>query len=246
MFLCRNKLRILAALPARWIRLKNVTGIYDNALRKHLKGLESAGFIVKKGGMWMRTSRGEKLLREIVACEASVLEMKLEIKQGGLRDMVFQRFKHTGFAAALQKPLGFFEAAPIISDVKDLVLTLPPSRFEDDYLWFAAELYVNSVKSFLGLEAGRLNYVELRAAWQIIGLNAWRERIEEPCLIFDFPGAWCRLHMNLPDNLKKRLEELDGDKKNQRWRMFRRLKLWSFPVTERFRLLEKIPYRPTR
>jgi len=204
-----------------------------------LRGLESADFVMKKGGLWTRTLRGENLLREIAACEASVLEMKLETKQGGLRDMVFQRFKHTGFAAALQKPLGFFEATPVIPDVKDLVLAFPPSRFEEDYLWFATDLYVDGVKSFLGLEGERLNYVELRAAWQIIGLNVWRERIEKPCLTFDFPGAWSRLHMNLPDGLKKRLEELDGDEKNQRWRMFRRLKLWSFAAAERLRLLEE-------
>jgi len=56
---------------------------------------------------------------------------------------------------------------------------------------------------------------------------------------------WNSLYPDLSDKLKKRLEELDGNEKNQQWRMFRRLKLWSFTVTERLKLLEKIPLQPT-
>ena len=245
MSLCKNKIRILTALPARWTTLKNVTNIYNNALRKHLKGLESVGLIVKKDGVWERTPEGDRLLQEVIAGEASTIGLSFKFKPGRLRDEVFQRFKHVGFAATLQKSRGFFEAVAIIPVVKDLILTFHPGRLEDEYLSFATDLYMDSVISFLGLKPEQLDYIKLRAAWQVVDLNGWRKRLEKPGLVFDYPRMWNSLYPDLSDKLKKRLEELDGNEKNQQWRMFRRLKLWSFTVTERLRLLEKIPLQPT-
>lgn len=81
----------------------------------------------------------------------------------------------------------------------------------------------------------------MRAVWQVVDLMGWRSRVERAGLVFDCPSVWSKVYPDLSDDLKKHLQELNGDEKDQRWKTFRCLKLWSFTPIERIRLAEEIP-----
>jgi len=246
----RNRERILALLtsaPLTYGEVRRLTMLSDAVLSAHLKSLMNdqliSKIIRKDDGKiaYTLTDSGIKALRKIIEAKAEP-----EIKAKDLQDEAYERFRRSGFAATIQKTRGLLEAIAIIPVLSDLISILKPGKLEDEYLSFASKIYVGTVKSFLGRNRANLRYIDIRAAWQVIDLSAWQQRIDTPCLIFDYPSCWNKCSQEISGRLKNHLEELIGDEENQRWRIFRRLKLWSFPLAERLRLIKEIPLNPQK
>lgn len=106
---------------------------------------------VKRGGIWERTPKGDRVLRYAIASKATPLEYKIKLESGSLKDEIFQRFKHVGFMVTIEKPRGNLETLAVIPAIRDLVITPYSSRLENEYLRFATDLYVDSAVSFLGM-----------------------------------------------------------------------------------------------
>jgi len=117
--------------------------------------------------------------------------------------------------------------------IKDIVRTFAMLRRTDrEYLRFLAELYVHSVKKFIDKTEGELTYVELRAVWQVIDSNAWKEPVVKEGLHFDYINAWRRFYGNLSSELKRKMKERNLNEE----KIFKKLRAFSFPASERIRL----------
>jgi len=110
-------------------------------------------------------------------------------------------------------------------------------RIEREYLSFLARLYVFSVlklkdkRAFLEGERTELPFTYIRAAWQIA--DGMKERND--CFIFDFEGAWSHFIRKISGELKRKLEE----KKLTPEKIYRKLRVFSFPIAERAELLRQ-------
>ena len=192
----RNRRKILYLLlfsssPLRYGEIKEYVGLSDAVLAAHLRELTMRGFIAKvirEGDLkpaYTLTKSGEEYLSKLYESES---EEALKVKT--LYDEVYQRLRNSGFAAAIQKESNVLEALTIVSPLIKIVRIFKPGKIEDEYLNFASKIYVDSVEEFLGRKKEELSYIDVRAAWQTINQNAWKERKNIPGLSFNYPAAW--------------------------------------------------------
>lgn len=107
-------------------------------------------------------------------------------------------------------------------------------KIEREYLNFLAELYVHSVKKFLDKVEGELSFIQLRAAWQALELDAWMRPVKKEGLYFDYKTTWEKFYGRLDNELKQKLMQLSLNERT----IFMKLYAFSFPQKERARLLK--------
>lgn len=221
---------------ARTISRPNRT-IYVN-----LKKLQDQGFVVKvKRGLYSLTDKGGKEAEKVgIQRETQVIDSAEASDWHDVPDIkkqVERRLYLHGSCLDLQKPRGSTEIIlsagmlPIKDLIKSFLLLRKP---EKEYLRFLREIFINSPKKYLGKKSN-LSWFDLRAAWQAVKPEAWREREMREGLEFDFPTAYRPARKRLSQKLKNIMKERKID---QRF-VFRRLHAFSFPVRERMKLAKE-------
>ena len=236
------QLLLFSPSPLRYGEVRSRVALSDAVLTLHLKQLVSEGLIVKvvrEGDLkpaYTITGLGEKYLSKVYEGE---VEEAFEAEN--LYDEFYRRLGYAGFAADILKASDVLEALTIVSPFQ----VFKPGRLEDEYLRFASRLYVDSVVEMLGRKTAELTYVEVRAAWQLIDKDSWKGEKKLPGLTFNYPHAWEKNYWEASNDLKSRLNQRYGNLKTQQYRLFRRLKIWPFPLTERGKITGTLP-PPTR
>ena len=234
-------LMLLAEKEMSKYQLAEASGRSYSAVHKAASNLLSQGLIATKRKAastknpkitveyYTLTEKGlrevENLAVQREAAEELALDRELE-KEGNLRVEVRKRLYRAFFPLDLQPRRGFFHGLAVVPILLDLVKTLVPDKLANEYLDFLAELYVQAPKMMLGRRPR--SWDDLRCAWML----ADDIKHEAPGFLFDFKSAWDSLYRNLSDNLKRKMAERDIDKE----KVFRCLKIFSFPVTERRRV----------
>jgi DNA-binding MarR family transcriptional regulator len=203
------------------------TRLSTATLSKYLRILEGTGEVERK----LEGARIVYTLTPIGRQEAHLTLTELE-------NVVVRKLYLYGAALDLQKKCGMIELilGAGIPALKDMVKSFSLlGTMERQYLNFLAELYVHSVKKFLDNVEGELSFIELRAAWQVLELDAWNKIIDKEGLTFDFKGTWEKYYGMLSDELKGRMAEMSLNEEV----IFRKLRAFSFPAKERIRLVKK-------
>lgn len=241
-----TKRRLLSLTPASWTELKEELGISGPALLEHLNDLEGLGLVTKESGNYELTGDGRAALEEEGVVELSrgsmaAAESLAGEKDVGVRNVVERVLRARGCAADLEEGRSALELAAAGSlPPRDALETRGPDPAAREYLSFLADLYVGSIRNFLGKAGAELRFEELRAAWLTTTPVAWEEVDErEEGLVFDYPGAWGEFGSGLSPGLERKMEERDLAER----RVFGRLRLFSLPTLERTRYLRNNPER---
>jgi predicted transcriptional regulator len=220
----RQKLLNALLSPSSFSELFQKTGMSTATLSRYLKLMEEAGEIQRKieGGsvVYMLTPLG---LRE---AHTNLTPLENEIARklylfGATLDL-----RDKDSATKLTR------AEPSSSNIFKQFAIL--EHYERRYLNFLAELYVHSVKKFLDKLEGELNFVEVRAAWQVVTRNAWDGAVQKEGLHFDYSSTWDNFYRKLDQELKDKLAIVSLNKEI----IFRKLRAFSFPPKDRMKLIK--------
>lgn len=214
-------------------QLIELTGFPSQTLHNHVNRLIASGYLKSERKGFPRTrhveltSKGEEVL-------ATLIEAESENVKENVKGEVEHKLRLFGSALLLQPQRGVFAGATGILIARDLTRAfIAPGSVEKEWLGFLADLYIASPVKLFGRPPK--NFVELRACWQLVRSEAWFERDEREGFLFDFPSAWEKLFPPLSRQLKAKIEE----RKLNRRRAFRELRVFSFPVVERISLAKK-------
>ncbi|MEM3703198.1 MAG: winged helix-turn-helix domain-containing protein [Candidatus Bathyarchaeia archaeon] len=223
------RLKLLRALTraATFSEVVEKTGMSTATVSKYLQLMEEAGEVRKK------------LVDGRVVYELTTLgRRELHASLTPLENEVVRKFYLSGAVLDLQRKRSLTGVllgieSPVPKDlVKSFALLKPQER---EYLNFLAELYVHSVKEFLDKVEGQLNFIERRAAWQVVESDAWNKIIRKNGLHFDYTNTWEKFYGELNEELRGKMTENSLNKEV----VFRKLRAFSFPLKERIKLLEE-------
>lgn len=227
----------------RYSELMVMLGKPNRTIFVNLQELIARGLVSKPArGTYAITKKGEAFAEEFVVQKQAVVDLILEKdlarSKKGLGDELVRRLRRHGAGLDIQKRRTVKQIIASIGMLgyKDLAKAfLFPGKLEKEYIGFLANLYMHSVKKYLNKKEGELNYLELKAAWQAVGPDAWHLLDEREGLIFDFQDAWNCFAKRRSDELKTKM---DGQELNQN-NVFKVLRVFSFPVFTRTKLVKE-------
>ena len=235
--LSRTKVKILETCrtPCSFTQIVKAAGVSKRNVATHINQLEEAGLIIKGGdGKYRLTDRGRiELEREIgERIESAELEVSGWIDSSkNIYEEIEKKLHLHGSALDLRPTRSFLDILLGIT-WKDIIESFIMLSKEDrEYLRFLSRLYVKSIKKFLGSTPDKMDFMEIRAAWQIArDMVDRREGLE-----FDFKSAWDELYNDLSEELKKKMKENNLTPE----RIFKKLKIFSYSILERIQMMRR-------
>lgn len=224
----------------RFTKLMELLERPNRTIYNNLQKLMERGFVEKVDrGLYGLTDEG-RAEAERTSLNRQIETRKPELQEWAdsqeLKEKVRRKLHISGFAMDLQKPRS---AKSIIASggmlaFKDLIRTFSGlTEPENEYLDFSAHLFIDSPREYLGKED--LNWLELESAWRAARPDAWRNRDRREGFDFDFPRAWKTHKKERSGELKEKMEELGLDS----YEMFRGLRVFSFPLREKFKIVKE-------
>ena len=212
---------------ARWAELLKLAEGKKSTLLKALDKLE-------KEGMICRVVIPDKPPKVVYKLKSPV-ELFVHVQELAEDEDVYQAVRRRLYRNFFQMDLlpkrGALAGLAGVPLLVDLLRTFRTDRKMDEYLDFLTHLFIQSPKLILGRPPA--TWVELRCAWQLTSSSKY----EAPGFMFDFKEAWQRLYPQVSQELKEEMEkrEITAEK------IYRWLKLFAFPPSERFKLRENDP-----
>jgi hypothetical protein len=223
--------KILAYLQfkeaASWAELLQLAGGKKSTLSKVLNKLEEEGMIYRE----IIPDKPPKAVykpKNPVRTSAHVVEL---VGDADVYQAVRQRLYRNFFQIDLlpkRGPLAGFAGVPLLID---LLRTFWTDRKMDEYLDFLTRLFIQSPRLILGRPPA--SWVELRCAWQL----APAPKYAAPGFELNFESAWQQLYPQISEELKEELQKRGITPE----KIFRWLRLFAFPISERFKLRKAGP-----
>lgn len=235
--LSETKLKILEACknPCSFTQIVKAAGITKRNVATHINQLEEMGLILKGGnGKYLLTEKGTVELEREVGGRLESMELMASSWIDSSRNLYEEAEKRLylhGSALDLRPPRSFIDALLGLTwkDLLESFLVL--GEKDKEYLGFLSNLYIESVKSFLGTSKQTMSFQEIRAAWQLA-----RDVVDNrEGLHFDFKSSWNTLHYELSEELKETMRKRNLTPEH----IYKKLKAFSFPVLERIRMVRK-------
>lgn len=217
-----GKIMLLESLLKRnmsYSELKEALDVSDPVLQRHLKDLRFEGLIEKKGRRYVLTGRGEAFISGLLGgggrVERSVAKM-----------VVFN-----GCLQHLHTPRSILKNV-LLSPYLVIRTFLALGKEDKAYRDFLVGLYINSVVKLLDKGREELSFQEVRCAWQLT--RDVEDRREG--LTFSFDEAWRNC-------IDKSIKETLDEKYLTKERIFRFLKIISYPISERSAVMKQLDER---